>query len=445
MVTEKKVIIVGAGPTGLGAAYRLQELGYKNWSIYEANNYIGGLSASFKDEKGFTWDVGGHIVFSNFEYFNNLIKKLLKNEYLEHDRKSYIWIENKFVAYPIQNNIKDLPKEKLVDCLLGLIKNRKKTKNPKNFKDWIFATFGQGIADCFMLPYNKKIWAYPLDKISKDWIANRVSKINVEKLIENVVYDRSDDKWGPNSKFTYPLKGGTAGLFLPMVPFFKDKLHLNKELTGIDLEKKKLKFNNQEEIDYDILISTIPLDKLIKLAKIKKLYKHADYLKHNSILVVGIGLNKKSPSDKCWMYFPESNCPFYRVTYLSNYSPRNIPGKEFYSLMCETSYSKFKSVNKKNIFEETIQGLINTKLIEEKDRKHIVSKYLLDREYSYPIPTVGRDKALKAINRFLENVDIYSRGRFGSWKYEVGNMDHSLMQGVGIVNKLILGELEEVK
>jgi protoporphyrinogen oxidase len=328
---------------------------------------------------------------------------------------------------------------------LGLINDKEKSKRPKNFKDWIFTTFGRGIAYCFMLPYNKKIWAYPLNKLSKDWIANRVSKIDIGKLIENVVYNRSDDKWGPNSKFIYPLRGGVAGLFLAMALFFKDKLHLNKKLTSIDIEKKKLRFNNKEEVDYDMLISTIPLDKLIKLTKVKELYKHADSLKHNSILVVGIGLNKKSPSNKGWMYFPEDNCPFYRVTYLSNYSPQNIPGKEFYSLMCETSYSHFKSVNKKDIFEQTIQGLINTKLIEEKDRKNIISKYLIDREYSYPIPTIDRDKALRTINHFLESKDIYSRGRFGLWKYEIGNMDHSVMQGVGIVNKLVSREPEVIK
>jgi len=62
---SNKIVIIGAGPTGLGAAFRLHELGYRNWEIYERNHYIGGLSASFKDNKGFTWDIGGHVLFSN--------------------------------------------------------------------------------------------------------------------------------------------------------------------------------------------------------------------------------------------------------------------------------------------------------------------------------------------------------------------------------------------
>ena len=178
---EKKIVIIGAGPTGLGAGYRLNELGYKNWELYEANENIGGLSASFKDKQGFTWDIGGHIFFSNFEYFNNLEKNLLGKDYLEHERKSYIWMEDRFIAYPLQNNIKDLHKETLVECLKGLIEIKKKKKSPQNFKEWVFKTFGKGLADNFMVPYNNKVWAYPLNKMSKDWIANRVSKINISK------------------------------------------------------------------------------------------------------------------------------------------------------------------------------------------------------------------------------------------------------------------------
>ena len=121
----KKIIILGAGPTGLGAAWRLRELGYKNWAIYEKNGYVGGLAASFVDNKGFTWDVGGHVLFSHYEYFDNLVFKLLNNEYLEHLRESWIRIFNTWVPYPFQNNIRYLPKEAIYECISG---DRKSTR-----------------------------------------------------------------------------------------------------------------------------------------------------------------------------------------------------------------------------------------------------------------------------------------------------------------------------
>jgi hypothetical protein len=114
----------------------------------------------------------------------------------------------------------------------------------------------------------------------------------------------------------------------------------------------------------------------------------------------------------------------------------------FYSLMCETTYSSCKHENKTQIVEKTLQGLIKSGMIEEKQKKCIASRYLIDIPYSYPVPTLGRNKSLSVIQPFLESHSVYSRGRFGAWKYEVGNMDHSFMQGVEVVERLLTGKQE---
>jgi protoporphyrinogen oxidase len=373
-----------------------------------------------------------------------LVGKLLGKNYLEHQRKAYIWIFGRWVPYPFQDNINCLAEEKTLECVLGLIEAEKGRRKPKNFDDWLLATFGSGIAKCFSFPYNKKVWAYPLEKMSRDWIGQRVNIVDTKKVLENIIYHRSSENWGPNKNFIYPLHGGTGGLFNQFTPLVKNNLYLGKEIVSVDIEEKKIRLKEGDEAKYDILINTMPLDKFIGIAKVRRLYREASNLKHNGVLIVGIGLEKESPSDKCWMYFPEDNCPFYRVTYLSNYSPFNVPGKGYYSLMCETSYSEFKKEDKKTIIERTIQGLINTKLIGERDRKKIVNKYLIDAPYAYPIPTLFRDKALRKIQPFLEKNQIFSRGRFGAWKYEVGNMDQSVMQGVEIIDRLLQGKTESI-
>jgi protoporphyrinogen oxidase len=139
---QDRIVILGAGPTGLGAAYRLHELGYKNWAIYDKNTYIGGLSASFEDNKGFTWDIGGHVFFSHYEYVDKLTNLLLGNEYLLHQRDAWIWLLNSWVPYPFQNNIKYLPKDALLECLLGLTRVRVNKHTGENFQEWILSTFG---------------------------------------------------------------------------------------------------------------------------------------------------------------------------------------------------------------------------------------------------------------------------------------------------------------
>ena len=144
------------------------------------------------------------------------------------------------------------------------------------------------------------------------------------------------------------------------------------------------------------------------------------------------------------MYFPEDDCPFYRVTYLSNYSPEVVPDPAtHYSLLCEISRSEYKPVDRSCVVEETIQGLVNAKLIGDADRPDIVDTHVISRDYTYPIPSIERDAALRVIHPWLESRDIYSRGRFGAWRYEVGNMDHSVAQGVEWVNRVVLGERDE--
>ena len=93
---EKKIVILGAGPTGLGAAYRLQELGYRNWAIYERNPYVGGLATSFVDSAGFTYDIGGHVMFSHYKYFDDLVDKLLSDNYTEIMREAWVWMMDRF-------------------------------------------------------------------------------------------------------------------------------------------------------------------------------------------------------------------------------------------------------------------------------------------------------------------------------------------------------------
>ena len=76
-MNTKRIVIIGGGPTGLGAAYRLHELGYDNWTLYEKHDYVGGHASSHVDAHGFVWDEGGHVIFSHYPYFDKLIDDML--------------------------------------------------------------------------------------------------------------------------------------------------------------------------------------------------------------------------------------------------------------------------------------------------------------------------------------------------------------------------------
>lgn len=446
---SNRIIIIGAGPTGLGAAYRLEELGYDNWGIYERNDHVGGLAASFKDNAGFTWDIGGHVIFSHYEYFDRIIEEALGTEYYSHLRESWIWMLNCWIPYPFQNNIRYLPMEALEECLVGLRNLRNaQPKISSNFHEWIQNTFGSGISKYFMTPYNSKVWGVPLEQMDKNWIAERVSVVNIERIEKNIREQKDDASWGPNNKFKFPKFGGTGVIFEKMAEKFRDRIIFNSSLVSVDIRNKVVTFNDGRRESYDIVINTSPLDKFVSslTPKNETIANAANDLIHNGGLIVGIGLKRKDDSNKCWMYFPQSDSPFYRVTNFFRYSPFNVPNGDvdnYFSLMCETAYSDHKEVNKGKIVAETIAGLINSKMITDEDKSLIVSEHLIDIDYSYPIPTIKRDNALRTILPYLEDNHIYSRGRFGFWKYEVGNMDHSVMQGVELVDRLLQGKEEK--
>jgi protoporphyrinogen oxidase len=443
-----KILILGGGPAGLGAAWRLNELGDTDWQLLEANHYPGGLATSFRDEHGFFWDIGGHVQFSHYEYFDDLMHELIApEEWLTHQRESWVWIRERFVPYPFQNNIRRLPREELAECLTGLVDlYRNGSHKPTNFKEWILATFGRGIADIFLLPYNFKVWGYPAEQMNHGWVGERVAETDLARILSNLVFERDDVSWGPNNVFHFPKHGGTGAIWKACAARLpRQRMHFGQQVKSIAPEARCVLTADGRSWNYDALVSTLPLTDLLCLSR---RYKFSDLaaagLKYSSSNIVGIGLRGKTPEHlktKCWMYFPEPNCPFYRVTVFSNYSPHNVPDREHtWSLMTEISESQCKPVNHSGLVRETINGLLNTNLIEAEDQ--VLSIWSHRARYGYPTPGIHRDAALAEILPSLEADNIYSRGRFGAWKYEVSNQDHSFMQGLEVIERLLSGRPE---
>lgn len=447
---ERKIVIIGAGPTGLGAGYRLQELGYGNFVILEADDHVGGLASSEKTANGFTYDIGGHILFPHYEYFNRLFDKLLGDGYQHLERDAWVWMLDRFLPYPFQNNIKYLPGDTILECVMGLVDAQTKSAafaSFSNFEEFIYGVFGTGIAKYFLMPYNRKVWAHEPAMMSKDWINERVSIVDLERVLGNIILDREDSRWGPNATFRYPRLGGTGGFFDRMRPYVEGNLRLNSRVAFVDTVANEVVLTDGRRESYDLLFSTMPIDELVKSMNGEvpdSLRDDASGLRHSGSIVVGVGLKQRAPSNKNWVYFPEEDCPFYRVTYLSNYSADVVPDvKTHYSLLAEISKSEFKEESADCVVEKTIRGLIETRMLLESDRDDIVDTHLIERDCTYPIPTIDRDRILNRIQPFLESKNIFSRGRFGAWRYEVGNMDHSVAQGVEWVDRILTNDASD--
>ena len=259
-----------------------------------------------------------------------------------------------------------------------------------------------------------------------------------------------------------------------LLPSEKQSYGTKNAVVGVDVDAKEVKLASGSSILYDSLISTIPLDIMCRWVGRDD---WADRLSHSSSHIVGLGIRGVAPhGKKCWLYYPEDDCPFYRTTVFSHYAKKNCPEDSaklptlctaggdapgasepqegpYWSLMFEISESqKFKPVNQEpvklpgaagtwpKVVQETIQGAINTQLIQPGNE--IVSIYYRRLEHGYPTPSLARDGVLAEALPYLQSKGIWNRGRFGSYKYEVANQDHSLMLGVECADNVLFGAKE---
>ncbi|TPX35371.1 hypothetical protein SmJEL517_g02364 [Synchytrium microbalum] len=449
--TSVDILIIGAGPTGLGAAKRLQQFNHKSWLMVDSFESVGGLASTDETPEGFLFDVGGHV------------------DWFIHERVSYVKSKGKWIPYPYQNNISMLPKEDQVKALTGMIEAYEVSLStkipPKNFDEWIVRNMGEGIADLFMRPYNFKVWAIEPRDMQCQWLGERVAAPDLKMAVTNVVLNKVAGNWGPNATFRFPAHGGTHGIWLAVGKTLPPaNLRLSTTVSKIDHQQKTVLCTDGSTISYKTLINTMPLIELANMLvpSIPKVIEESSGLLFSSTHVIGIGIRGSRPErigDKCWLYFPEADSPFYRATIFSNYSPYNQPSETlelptlrlakdsscvadsngrpgpYWSLMMEVSESPRKPVDLPTLMEDTIQGCLNTGLLLPTDE--IVSTYSRKFYYGYPTPSLDRDKHLAVILPELEKLSILSRGRFGSWKYEVANQDHSFMLGVEAVDKVL--------
>lgn len=438
-----KCVIIGAGPAGLAAALELQRTGAV-CGLFEAEDYPGGLAASFRAD-GFTWDLGGHVIFSHYRRFDEVLDSLLsEQEWLRHERRAFIRILDRWVPYPFQNNIHRLPEPQRNECLAGLEKacGQAPAEPPAHFEEWITRNVGEGIARLFMIPYNSKVWACPPRELSASWPGDRVAVPDLERIRRNIAQSRDDVGWGPNSTFRFPVAGGTGEVWRRLAAALPaESLHYRHRMRAVDTARRTVSFDNGRVERYDVLVNTIPLDRFVAAAGLTADLGGTDDLVHTSVHVVGVGVAGRpdEAADKCWLYFPEIEYPFYRVTVFSNYSPSNAPDG-CYSLMAEVSRPQGEPFEAGKVVDACVEGLRRCGLIDA--QAEIVHTWHRRAEYAYPVPSLRRDKALNTILPALEKHSIFSRGRFGAWKYEVGNMDHSFMQGVEVAGRITRGSDE---
>jgi len=433
-----KTAILGAGISGLALARFLIEAGLApaDVHLFEASPHVGGLCRS-RTVDGFTYDVaGGHILYSKDAAAMSWMKQHAGGEsaFVRKDRHTRIRYEDRWVHYPFENGLGDLPPQVNYECLKGYVEawHRRKcngSQAPLDFASWIEWRFGPGIARHFMAPYNEKIWKRPLGELTSDWVAGRVPDAPIDDVLQSSVGLRTEG-YVHQAIFYYPLEGGfqaiTDGLAAPIGA----RIRLSTPVRELRRVGERHSVNGE---DFDCVVSTLPLHDLPRLVHgmPESIAQALRGLQYNSLYSLLIALDRPEQPDLSWIYLPaHAQGPANRVTYMSNYSPRLAPaGKS--SLMCEVTWRPEQGAPGPELEREVVDGLVHAGLL-RKDEILFTDHSTVS--LAYILYVHGHAERRAAGIEWLESQGIWPLGRFG--RYDYHNSDQCVIAARALAAQL---------
>lgn len=423
---EVKTAILGGGLAGITLARLLTEQG-QDVIVLEAEPEYGGLCRSVS-EKGFTFDIGGsHIIFSRDTEVLDFMRRVISGNEQRNTRNTKIFYKSGLVKYPFENGLSDLPPEDRFFCISEFIKTliaveKKEIPAPENFRDWIYYTFGKGIAECYMVPYNEKIWKYPASRMSIHWVDGRIPRPPVEDIIRSAIGIETEG-YTHQAVFSYPVLGGIESLIRAIADPVKDKV-----LTGFRIQEIR-KTNSgwtirdgSREIAADRCISTIPVQNLLPcLDRVPASVTSAcDSLVYNSLISVTLGIQGKVPPIS-WLYLPEHSLGMTnRISFPSNYSIRAAPEGSG-SILAEITHQpgdRAGTMTDAQILEEVIATLTKMGYI---TKEQVIYSRVHRQPFAYVVYDLAYQKNIAVVRNYCEGIGIPLVGRFAQFEYL--NMD----------------------
>ena len=445
-----EILIIGAGPAGLTAAWEAEKHGIKTL-ILESDKEIGGISRTV-ERNGWRFDIGGHRFFTKVDEVYQIWDEILdKEDFLLRQRMSRIYYKNKFYDYPLKasNALFNLGIIESVRCVLSYFYIRVfPPKNQDNFEDWVAARFGWRLYNIFFKTYTEKVWGLDARTIGSDWASQRIKNLSLIKAILNAFQINKSGEIITTliDKFKYP-KYGPGMMWETAYKKLEEKNHkilLSSKVVEISKEndKYKVKIDSGEEFEAKNILSSMPLahlPKTIKPVPDKNVLESGQNLKFRDFLSVALVIDEKDAFPDNWIYIHEPEVKVGRVQNYGSWSPylvkdgKTCLGLEYFVNIGDELWT-MKDEDLISLAKDELEKL---SLI---TKDSVLEGYVVRMPKAYPVYDLNYSDNIKNISTWLnkEHTNIFPIGRNGMHRYN--NQDHSMMTAIKSIRNILNGE-----
>lgn len=452
-----ETLILGAGLTGLSCALHLG----RDYLLVEKEGEPGGLVRTRRRPSDpvararcgeFLCDGTGHWLHLRTPEMRTLVERLLPGQLVEHERRAVIHLRGVFTPYPFQANTFGLPRDVVLDCLLGLLRARHPedfglrapSGPPEHFRESLERLFGEGICRHFMVPYNEKLLGVPLEEISPTYAERFIPRPSLEDVLKGAL-GFSRESLGYNAKFLYPRTGGIGALARALAAALPQSPRYHAEVRSVNLRNRtvRLALRNppgdpgtpnaparEQIVRFGRLVNTMSLPEFVGLIEDtpEQLRAAAARLRAATVHYFDVGV--RGPGDAAshyhWIYFPEPEFVFYRVGSYSAVHPEAAPPG------CRSYYVEMSGGAARALLGQP--DVLQARVLEDLRRARVLSPLdevlfmeLCRIPNAYVIFDAHYEAARSEVLETLAAHGVLSCGRWGGWNY--GGMEDALLEG----------------
>lgn len=426
-MAKNDVVVLGGGLTGLSFAYHYDA----DVPLYEREERPGGLARTNVVD-GCHFDLAPHLLHLRTDYVRDLLFDTLGFTAETHARRARIYYDGCVIPYPFELNLHGLSEKVREDCLRGLddvdATSREDVERLKSgsYEEYVLRAFGPGIGNHYLLPYNRKIWATEPSEMTCEWM-RFLPTADVEKIRE-YAEKPADASFGYNVNFYYPTEGGIEALPRALAQPLGN-LQCGREAVRIDTEAKTVVFADGEVVGYERLVSTLPLPALAALSDLDGVKEPAKRLVHTTVYVVNLVVRGSVPDGAHWMYFPDPDLCFYRMSFPKNFFANATPGDE--QILAVEVGSRDHDMPVGELQAKVEEQVLGLGLFDVTDHLFTHCDVL---PVAYSIYDFERTPAVKDIAEAFRERDVFSVGRYGFWEYSA--MEHAILYGKELAEEL---------